>query len=491
MKPAIFPYKIFFLFLLMFSQAVANAQYLPEWAKGFGGDRQDRGRAVVELASGDIILTGEASRRRTNMWLLKLRPDGTEVWGQVFEDSYYSKPNAIVINDKSEIITAGRYIKSRRKQDVNGFIMLSDSLGNPIWLREYGQQLEDEIRDLIITSSGEYVAVGWSLGGDETTKRLWFLRIDSEGEVLSEVFLWETDEDVANTVFEAADGNFIVGGYSISGERRIMRLMKMNPEGEVLWDLPFGTGDFSEIHDVFQTEDGAIYACGTYRVQPLTDYNDLLLKMSPGGVMLYMKTYGSYNWEEATGLSLTFDNYLILAGFEKSADAMTADFKIRKLDTAGTEQSLFTFRKQSLDYAEQVIETKDKGLFLVGSTYHNENGWDYAALKFKNIYRTDAEFITPESAVVSVAHPEIEVKICINSFELPEEMRLSINGSVYSTEFYNASAVPENACLYPVYLTIPLQPGINKVRVTAKDRNGYVAEDLLIVHYIPNDGLNW
>lgn len=491
MKPTIFRIKLLLLFFSFYFSGGGSAQYLPEWAKGFGGDRQDQARAAVECPDGNFIITGEAIRKRTNTWLLKLNPDGNKIWGTVFEDSYYSKANAISYNDKNQIVTAGRYIKTRRKQDVNGFIMVSDSSGNPIWLKEYGDLSEDEFRDLIVTSEGKFAAAGYSTGGDETQKRLWFLLSDNNGNILTEKTFADSEEDAAHAIIETQDGNFVIAGYAVMNEKKMMRILKIDPEGNVIFDLPFNPGNINEIHDIIEAPNGSIYACGTYRVQPLTDYDDMLAKISPEGDLLFRKTYGRHAWEEATSIVYTFDDFLVIGGFEKSDDGLYADFKIRKTDTAGQEISLHTFSKRSLDFADDLIETSDKGLLLAGSTYHNENGHDYAVLKYKNVNRTDAEFLIPEKLSITTSRPVLKVKICINGFAPPEKSLIFLNNEELFSEIYNPLAVSEQYCLYPVYLDIPLKKGLNTIAVLIEDRHGYTAEDIREVYYLPEDDLNW
>ena len=370
--------------------------------------------------------------------------------------------------------------------------MKTDSVGEKIWLKQYGGNLTDKFHDMIISSEGDIVAVGYSEEEHEDAeKELWFVRIDSTGEILTEVRFGDSDEDVANAVIESQDGNFIIGGYGFMAEKKILRVMKVSPDGEIIWDLPFNVDRIKEIHDITEFPDGSIYACGMYRVMPLTDYNDLLIKISEDGELLYLKTYGNYNWEEATSLIKTHDNQLVMCGFEKNEDGLYADFKIRKLDTAGNVLFNHSFTKHSLDYPEQIIETRDKGLILVGSTYHNENGWDYAALKYKYLRQTDVEFIIPEVKICSSSKASINVKICINGFALAEKAEIFLNGRVIMSDIYNTSAVEEKKCLYPVYALIPLEIGKNVIKVLIKDIHGFNASDEIEVFYIPDDNLNW
>ena len=488
----IFFNKILLILVVLLSFGEMKAQYVPEWAKGFGGDKRDKGRAVTETPEGDILVTGEVAKRRTNMWMIKLSAEGKKIWGKTYENNFSSNANAVDCASNNNIFLAGKYIKSWRNQDINGFIMKTDSLGQKIWLKQYGGRLTDEFKDMIVSSTGDIVAVGYSDGEEEDSgKELWFIRTDSTGEVLSEARFCDSDEDVANAVIESKDGNFIIGGYAFMAEKKLLRIMKVTPEGEAIWDLPFNIDRIKEIHDIVEFSDGSVYACGMYRVMPLTDYNDLLVKISENGELLYLKTYGNYNWEEATSLVKTHDNQLIMCGFEKSADELYADFKIRKVDTAGNELFVHTFNKRSIDYPEKLIETQDKGLVLAGSTYHNENGWDYAVLKYKYLRQTDTEFISPEEEISSTSELTIDVKICINGFAPPQKADIYLNDLVILTDIYNPAAIAEDKCLYPVYATIPLQIGQNRIKVFIVDEHGFTVDDEIEVFYIPEDNLNW
>ncbi|MEA2041264.1 MAG: hypothetical protein U9N85_01760 [Bacteroidota bacterium] len=476
--------------LLTFGTAQGFSQYIPEWAGGFGGDREDRGKAVIQAPNGDFIITGEVSHRRTNMWLIRLTTSGGEIWGKTYENNFSSSGLAVAHTPNNKIVVAGEYIKSWRKQDINGFLMMTDSTGEPEWTHEYGNKLSDKFNDMILSSSGEIVAVGYSQEADYGEKEIWFVRTDTTGKILAEARYGDFEEDVANVVIESLDGNFIIGGYANLNGIKVLRIMKVSPEGETLWDMPYTIDKIKEVQDLVQTADGSIYACGQYRMMPLTDYNHLLVKVSDAGDLLYMKTYGNYNWEESTSITVTHDNHLVMGGFEKSEDELYADYKILKTDTAGNLLFQHRFSKHSLDFANEILETQDKGLLLVGSTYHNENGWDYAALKYKYLKRTEANFITPETSVSTISALSFMVKICINGYAPPQRAEIIRNGDIIAEDIYLPSAIPENKCLYPVYIEVPLVLGKNVLTVEIEDNTGFISSDEITIYSIPEDNLN-
>ncbi len=76
---------------------------------------------------------------------------------------------------------------------------------------------------------------------------------------------------------------------------------------------------------------------------------------------------GGSDYEEATSVIHTSDNYFIACGYTYSFGAGSGDYFVVKLDQFGNEIWSNTYGTDDGDYAEEIIETNDGGYAVIGS----------------------------------------------------------------------------------------------------------------------------
>lgn len=124
-----------------------------------------------------------------------------------------------------------------------------------IWQQQYGGTGDDRMNDFLNLSEDKgYLAVGFttSTDGDITEPKggqdAWVLRLDSQGELLWEMAVGGSDTDVFNAIEATEDGGFLLLGTSFSTETNLgtakgdsdIWVVKINAEGEILWSKLFG-----------------------------------------------------------------------------------------------------------------------------------------------------------------------------------------------------------------------------------------------------------
>ena len=139
---------------------------------------------------------------------------------------------------------------------------------------------------------------------------IWVVKIDKQGNILSQNTYGEAQKDeVAYTMDRAADGGYILAGYSKLWSSFNMNsyILKIKADGQKEWEIESSGFVHSEIKNVKATLDGGFVAVG-YTTDENIKKKIYVAKFSSNGVKQWERSYYSShgdavegNWIEETG----------------------------------------------------------------------------------------------------------------------------------------------------------------------------------------------
>lgn len=147
---------------------------------------------------------------------------------------------------------------------------------------------------------------------------------------------------------------------------------------KVEWDVNFSCNDKASASYVVQTTGDGYVLAGKSKLQYI-DFQDrtdiLLFKVNREGKEVWNKSYqcGGKSW--ATAIIETKDKGLVVIGNKESFETGNTDIWLLKLNNNGDLEWEKTFEKKNLAKGNCVVETRDGGLLLVGqySKEYNPN----------------------------------------------------------------------------------------------------------------------
>ena len=340
-----------------------------EWTRTYGGTNGEEGECGVVTGDGGYALAGWTQSFGVGAWLVKVDSSGNVQWNRTYGGGQ-GKARSVMETGEGGYALAGA-----RGNDF--WLVKVDSSGGMEWNRTYGGTGADEAECVIETSDGGYALAGftWSSGAGQSD--FWLIKTDSNGNVQWNKTYGGVDSDRAKCVVETGDGGYALAGFGFAN------LVKTDASGNMLWSKTYGHVAYS----VVETGDGGFALAGYkgYGACPITGVCDVdfwLVKVDSSGNMQWNKTYGGVDFDPAFSVVKTVDGGYALAGYTTSFGADGTDAWLVKTDPNGNMEWNQTYGGTSNDWARSVVQTKDRGYALAGTTYSfGAGGGDFWLIK--------------------------------------------------------------------------------------------------------------
>lgn len=164
---------------------------------------------------------------------------------------------------------------------------------------------------------------------------IWIFKIDNHGtNVLWQNFLGGTGYDAAYSIQGTSDGGYIAAGQkSSSAGDADFWIGKLNSDGQLEWEKTYGGSGHEIARSIQQTSDGGYIVAGETSTSA-GDIDFLILKLNGNGDLVWQKTYGNSGNDTARSIQQTIDGGYVVAG-ETTTNAGDTDFWVLKLDSNG------------------------------------------------------------------------------------------------------------------------------------------------------------
>lgn len=343
-----------------------------EWEKTYGGSKDDRGQSLLQTSDGGYAIVGYAmsddgdgsnNEGFHDNWIVRLDVSGNILWEKSFgfagHDHSY---DAVQTTDGGFFFSGFLDVTSSGGQgnDGKGTNLAAhgvgefwgtrlDANGDLQWRRYFGGTNNDRAYGAVQASDGGFVMAGSSESDDFNISNakgsydFWVVKVDKTGQMLWERSFGGTGIDKSYDIVKTSDGSYAIIGNTFSSDTDIS---KNNGESDV-W----------------------------------------LIKIDDNGNLLWEKTFGGTDFDAAHGLGTTADGGFVIAGNSKSSNGDASgnlgenDLWIIKTDASGEIVFQQAYGGSGLDYGFDALEDQDGNLVLVGETASD----DFTGLQLKGI----------------------------------------------------------------------------------------------------------
>ncbi|MFC2084694.1 T9SS type A sorting domain-containing protein [Bacteroidota bacterium] len=235
------------------------------WLKRYGSQGQDWGNSVQQTTDEGYFIVGSTDSRTTDFkdfYLIKTDSDGDTLWtktygGESIDFGYYGQQTL----DGGYIITGATI--SFGAGGADAWLLKTDSMGDTLWTRTYGGESADDASCVKQTIDGGYVLAGAKRPTSGDNVNVWLIKTDSIGNTHWTRMYGGIEDDLANYVSLTSDGGYIIAGRTGFSLNSNALLIKTDESGDTLWTKVYGGSDEDNFNSVEQTTDGGYIAAGT------------------------------------------------------------------------------------------------------------------------------------------------------------------------------------------------------------------------------------
>jgi uncharacterized delta-60 repeat protein len=253
------------------------------------------------------------------------------------------------------------------------YLVKTNPLGDTLWTRTYGGSDDDVARSLQQTADGGYIMAGYTYSFGAGNGNFYLVKTNSEGDTLWTHKYGGSGGDRAYSVQQTSDGGYIVAGYTYSfgAGNGDYYLVKTNSQGDTLWTRTYGGIYYDYACSIQQTTDGGYIVVGGTISFGAGNWDSYVVKTNSEGDTVWTRTFGGDNYDLPYSVQQTADGGYIVAGYTVSFGVGTPDYgNMYLVKTNGQGDTLWT-RTYGGDYddaALSVQQTADGGYVVAGLT---------------------------------------------------------------------------------------------------------------------------
>jgi uncharacterized delta-60 repeat protein len=390
--------------------------YAQEWARMYWEIEDQDLKAIEQTTDGSYIVTGinRVNSSRGNTWILKLNPDGSVVWQKEYgEVSAFECGYSVHQTSDGGFVVAGHKSSEGSPAPRSDLWVMKLNLdGSVVWQKRYGQPDDIEHADSIVETIDEfgtpdgYIVAGNITAPSTSSHHLWVLKLDLNGDVVWQNIYGSSDLDPGCQVQQTADGGYILAGeiYATTTDDWDLWILKLNSDGSVGWQKHYGGPNADYFSSVYETTDvlgnpnGYIVA-GFTNSFGAGDQDLWVIKLDLNGS--WQKTYGRAGKDTGSCIKQTSDGNYVVLGTTAASGGMPPppeDMLILKLNTDGTVAWNKTYATGYSDREFQtgsIIQTDDGGYAITGAIH------EYLAEDDAIVFKLDASGEIPSCNMMS------------------------------------------------------------------------------------------
>ncbi len=421
-------FSAWFLACFFFSLGRTQAQFPMAWDAGIFGNKFDELVAAREFYDGGFVMGGvtysdvggdihDTPRGKGDFFVVRTNDLGQPIWTHLYGSTETDRMTALDITADHGLVCVGRSLSDQGfEKSTPGFgkndfwmIRLNDK-GDLLWDKSFGGSGDDYPYSVAVHPSGDIYILGFSdsdPSGNKTAPHYgsndyWLIKLDAAGnKIWDKSFGGTGDERLYYGALDIdADGNILLGGSSASDAGSMKAsgnfggmdfwVIKVDQDGQILWEQTFGGVEEDQVQDIIATQDGGYLVAGGTRSTAggnktsgfygVIDY--WLVKLDHDGNMLWEKTFGGSGLEVITGLAENSVGNILIGGLSDSpmdgtktkASLGEYDYWLIFLDKDGQEIWQEVYGGSDKDAMTVLFKTSDGGYFVGGDSASGRGG---------------------------------------------------------------------------------------------------------------------
>jgi len=307
------------------------------WTKTLGGNGWEYAYGLCASADGGYLVAGYTTSwgaGSKDMVLFRTDANGNESWHKTFGGTDIDVAKSVVQSTDGSILVCG-YTQSFGAGEDDIMLVKADNAGNLKWIRTYGGGASELGSQVLVNNNQNYVLLGSTGSYGAGNRDIWLIETDTSGNKIWSKTFGDDYYQEAYAMIQTADQ-----GYLVSGETDVhgvdllnMYLVRTDSSGSLIWSKQLESpANFYEYgKGLCEIDDGSVVICGNLKY-PADRTNDLFIcKINAFGQLLWSESYGGTASDWGNAICRAQNNDVVVAGHTYSYGAGHSDVWMVKI----------------------------------------------------------------------------------------------------------------------------------------------------------------
>lgn len=306
------------------------------WTRIYDGPGKEAGQGETKLLlNGNYLLAstsssygyGASPNGYFDIILLEIEPNGNLVRTVTYGGTNRENVKGFIQFPDSSFLFYGE-TKSIGAGNEDIFLMRLDKNFDTIFIKTYGDFMDEVVFDLKLTPDGGYILAGHQeepfAGGPQNTL---VMKTDSMGNVQWAKNYYSSTLNSAGSIDYTSDGGYLVAGYGLIGNLGQFFMLKIDSLGNMAWQKSWNFSKYLFTWKSIKLKDGNF----VYTLQ--SAHQGILLKTDENGNILWVESFSVNAILSSISVDTTIDGGFILVGRTKTSNR--DNFSLIKVDSLG------------------------------------------------------------------------------------------------------------------------------------------------------------
>lgn len=237
------------------------------WSQTYGGSRPEVGQAICKTDGGYLVCgyTESKGAGEADIYLVKIDANGKELWSKTFGGEFFDIGNSVLTLSDGSIIIGGT-TNSFGGGNSDFYLIKTDTDGNQVWANAYHPTGEhghgfDWGNSLCASPDGAFYAVGYSDCDD--LMNAYAIKIDADGNEQWAKSFGDDFYDYGDAVCPAPDGGvYVCGATKKQFNNNDIYIVKLDADGNIVSEKKMGGDKPDWASDMCVAADGACVITG-------------------------------------------------------------------------------------------------------------------------------------------------------------------------------------------------------------------------------------
>ncbi|MCB9365407.1 MAG: T9SS type A sorting domain-containing protein [Flavobacteriales bacterium] len=403
----------------------------------FGSVNHDLAKDIKLTSDGGYIVVGSTSSSgdgNTDVYLLKVDSLCDYQWSYALGGANNDVGNAVCSTyDGGFVIAASTNSYGNSYQ---ASLMKRDALGNFVWEKTYGGDDWDFINDVVQTHDSGLVFCGETYNKTSGNSDVYIVKTNSLGDTLWTRTIGGEYRDFGKTLIETSDSNIVVAGMMTTiTDSSQAYVIKLDKNGNLLWDSLFGGDKYECINDMIEVSNGSYAFVGTSNSNNMNDYLDhYFLNITKDGLLIVQNRFSSPGDEITYSINERSDGKFLASGATEASGAGGKDVHVFLISALGGWGGLgVTFGHYDEDEVFSLALNDNGRMVFAGyTTSYGFGNTDAYLIRLDTLYDTNYnnkfDVVSIEDiAPVSIKSISETQPLAINIFPNPTKRNIEIN----------------------------------------------------------------